>query len=455
MTGRNNPDWSDSGKSGIDKIYINKNDIIMKKIYTLIAIALFATGIIIAQSPEKMSYQAVIRNTSNQLVTNQLVGMQLSILQGTAIGTEVYVETQTPTTNINGLVSIEIGSGTVLSGNFSTIDWTNGPYYIKTETDPAGGSTYTITGSSQLLSVPYALHAKSAETVTGTIIETDPVYVLSLASSITSADTAYWNNKLTSYTETQGLSDVIIQNNSANAQIKNVTDPTDVQDAATKEYVDNLEAKVAIMIDVLIEAGIYNTVTDIDDNTYSIKKIGDQIWMTENLKTTKYKDGVAIIYPGTDNTAWEINTSGAYAWYNNDEATYKNTYGALYNWYLVNTGNLCPTGWHVPNDSEWQILIDYLGGSSLAGSKLKESGNSHWMLPNSDATNSSGFTALPGGSRAFNGTYSLIGYSGIWWSATEDDASYAWTRNMNSDNSDAYRSNYNKKSGYSIRCLKD
>ena len=114
------------------------------------------------QVPEKMSYQAVVRNTTNNLVTNQPVGMQISILQGSATGTAVYVETQTPTSNANGLVSLEIGGGTIVSGNMATINWANGPYFIKTETDPTGGSSYTITGTSQLLSAPYALYAKTS-----------------------------------------------------------------------------------------------------------------------------------------------------------------------------------------------------------------------------------------------------------------------------------------------------
>ncbi|MFT6844836.1 MAG: hypothetical protein ACJAUV_001024 [Flavobacteriales bacterium] len=175
----------------------------MKRIFT-IAAALMMTASAWAQSPEKMSYQAVVRDASNALVTNQAVGMQISILQTTVTGTAVYAETQTPTTNANGLVSLEIGVGTVVSGDFSTIDWANGPYFIKTETDPTGGTTYTITGTSQLMSVPYALHSKTAESITGTVTytETDPIFDASLASGITGADTIYWNNKLT--TEVDG-----------------------------------------------------------------------------------------------------------------------------------------------------------------------------------------------------------------------------------------------------------
>ena len=167
----------------------------MKKTYSLL-LASVLTVTIFAQAPEKMSYQAVIRDAGNNLVTSQGVGMQLSILQGTITGPAVYIETQTPTTNINGLVSIEIGSGTVVSGVFNTIDWSAGPYYIKTETDPTGGITYTITGTSQLMSVPYALHAKTAESVTGTVnyTESDPIFGASIANAITAVDTSNWNN---------------------------------------------------------------------------------------------------------------------------------------------------------------------------------------------------------------------------------------------------------------------
>lgn len=166
----------------------------MKRIITICA-AILMTASMFAQSPEKMSYQAVVRDGTNNLVSSSSVGMQISILQGSVSGTAVYVETHTPTTNANGLVSLEIGTGTVVSGTFATIDWVNGPYFIKTETDPTGGTSYTITGTSQLLSVPYALHAKTAETVIGGISETDPIFGASVASGITGTDTTNWNNK--------------------------------------------------------------------------------------------------------------------------------------------------------------------------------------------------------------------------------------------------------------------
>lgn len=138
----------------------------MKHILTTIVL-LFLTLTLPAQSPQKMSYQAVVRNSGNALVTNTTVGMKISLLQGSATGTNVYSELHFPSTNSNGLVSIEIGGGTVVSGNFATINWGSGPYFVKTETDPNGGTNYTITGTSQLLSVPYALYAERSGTATG------------------------------------------------------------------------------------------------------------------------------------------------------------------------------------------------------------------------------------------------------------------------------------------------
>ncbi|HNW70586.1 MAG TPA: hypothetical protein PKI01_09305 [Bacteroidales bacterium] len=165
----------------------------MKKLITILT-AVLISATLLAQSPQKISYQAVIRNTSNQLVTNSLVGIRISIMKNSPnTGILVYQEIQTPTTNANGLVSIEIGGDYT---GFDTIHWESGPYFIKTETDPAGSTNYTITGSSQILSVPYALHAKTAESVTGSISETDPVYGASPAAGITSTNITNWNNGL-------------------------------------------------------------------------------------------------------------------------------------------------------------------------------------------------------------------------------------------------------------------
>ena len=136
----------------------------MKKIYSLFT-SLILTSIILGQSPEKMTFQAVVRDASNALLINQNIGMQISIVQGSVNGNSIYTETHNPISNNNGLVNLEIGDGTVSSGSFSSINWSNGPFFIKTETDPNGGNSYSITGTSQLMSVPFALHAKVAESV--------------------------------------------------------------------------------------------------------------------------------------------------------------------------------------------------------------------------------------------------------------------------------------------------
>lgn len=176
----------------------------MKNIF-LISTVVFLSFNVFSQAPEKMSYQAVIRNSSDVLVTDTEIGMQISVLKGSIIGTPVYVELQNPTTNLNGLFSIEIGRG-ITEDDFSMINWSDGIYFIKTETDISGGTNYSITGTSQLLSVPYALHAKTAENITGDINETDPTYSISEAANITSSDINNLNNLSGINTGDQNLS---------------------------------------------------------------------------------------------------------------------------------------------------------------------------------------------------------------------------------------------------------
>ena len=196
------------------------------------------------------------------------------------------------------------------------------------------------------------------------------------------------------------------------------------------------------------------TVTDVDGNVYTTVTIGTQTWMVENLKATTYNDGTPISLV-TDNNQWKNLNAAAFCWYANDAATYKNPYGALYNWYAVNTGKLCPSGWHVPTHAEWTELTDYFGGGTVAGGSLKESGTMHWASPNVDATNESGFTGLPGGARQ-DGGFLFIGVSGSWWSATEYNSEWAYERGLNYNSGNVFWVNFNPKTnGYSVRCLKD
>ena len=198
------------------------------------------------------------------------------------------------------------------------------------------------------------------------------------------------------------------------------------------------------------------TVTDIDGNVYHTVTIGTQTWMVENLKTTKYCNGNPITNV-TDNANWAAFSMGAYCWYNNDAATYKETYGALYNWYAVADGrNIAPAGWHVPSDAEWTTLTDFLGGQIGAGGKLKQTGTIYWPDPNA-STNSSGFTALPGGYRDYgDGTFNGIVNSGYFWSNTAVGPGDAWYRTLYYTDANVgryYRSV--KPRGMSVRCVKD
>ncbi|MCK9412029.1 MAG: hypothetical protein M0Q53_06990 [Prolixibacteraceae bacterium] len=196
-------------------------------------------------------------------------------------------------------------------------------------------------------------------------------------------------------------------------------------------------------------------ITDMDGNIYHSVTIGTQIWMVENLKTTKYRDGTPI--PNlTDGNSWGTGSSGAYCWYNNDGSTNKNTYGALYNWYAINIGNLCPTGWHVPTTVEWTTLTDYLGGLAVAGGKMKQTGTIGWTDPNAGATNETGFTAVGGGVRnTTNGTFAQIGTNGYWWSATESTTTHSWRRGMGSSNAAVSVGENPKNYALSVRCMKD
>lgn len=195
-------------------------------------------------------------------------------------------------------------------------------------------------------------------------------------------------------------------------------------------------------------------VSDLDGNVYNTVSIGTQTWMAENLKVTTYNDGTSI--PNvTDATEWsQLHETGALCDYENTPS-YSETYGKLYNWYAVNTGKLCPTGWHVPTDAEWTTLINYLGGDDVAGGKLKETGIMHWGWGNNGATNETGFTALPSGYREFAGTfYSLTDY-GCWWSATERSAATAWHRSVSRSHTMVGSEGNIKETGLSIRCVRD
>ena len=197
--------------------------------------------------------------------------------------------------------------------------------------------------------------------------------------------------------------------------------------------------------------------TDGDYNVYPVVTIGTQTWMAENLKTTTYNDGTTAIPNVTVNSSWSTLTTAAYSDYQNSSVN-SNTYGRLYNWYVVspsNPKNVCPTGWHVPTDGQWTTLSTYLGGVIIAGGKLKETSTTHWLSPNTSATNETGFTALPGGYRDLSGSFGLLGNTGFWWSNTVSGTTYAWYRYLYYNGGNMGSGDNDQKTGFYVRCLHD
>jgi uncharacterized protein (TIGR02145 family) len=198
------------------------------------------------------------------------------------------------------------------------------------------------------------------------------------------------------------------------------------------------------------------TVKDIDGYVYKTITIGTQVWMAENLKTTKYRNGDLIGTTTPVTLDIENETTPKYQWaYGGNESNVA-TNGRLYTWYAVSDNrNICPTGWHVPSDAEWTTITTFPGGERVAGGKLKETGTTHWQSPNTGATNETGFTGLPGGYRDYGGSFALVGSDGYWWSSTESTTELAFYRSMYNNTSFVSRNDTDKQSGYSVRCLRD
>ncbi|MBN1925648.1 MAG: hypothetical protein JW798_07430 [Prolixibacteraceae bacterium] len=386
----------------------------------ILALVLLALAIH-AQAPQKVSYQMVVREASGELVKEANVGLRISLLQGSAEGSAVYVETHTKVSNVNGLVSLEVGSGTPVENSFAAIDWSTGPYFLKAETDPDGGSTYTISGTSEILSVPYALHAKTAETLTGSLL-------------------------------------------------------------ARIEALEFVNSQELLELQELLDNGF----TDSRDGThYDAVKIGNQIWMAENLA---YLPSVNQVADGSEDVAgsyyYVYGYDGTVVADAKATANYT-TYGVLYNWTAAMNGEassaanpsgvqgVCPTGWHLPSDAEWTTLEDYLiangynydgttTGNKIAKSLATATG---WFsstnvgaVGNSDYTekqNSTSFSALPGGGRLEYGCFGNVGSNGGLWSATMNGSSIAFYRFLNYNNSGVNRVANNLEYGFSVRCVRD
>ncbi len=320
---------------------------------------------------------------------------------------------------------------TVISGQITTLNT-----QLTTTNATVAGNTATIAAiQSQIKAIQDQITTLNSQlTATNTTVSGLSTTVASIQTQLTSI-----------------LSQVATLNSQQTATSASLADIS-AKLTSSMNQLNTLSTQFNTLLAQLILSG--QIVKDADGNTYSTVSIGGQIWMTENLKTTKYNDGTAIPLV-TDNTAWVNMVSPGYCWYNNDATTNKNTYGTLYNFYTVKTGNLCPIGWHVPTDADWTVLTTYLGGESVAGGKLKEIGNSHWLNPNTSATNEIGFTILPSGCRTSIGAFINVGTAGYWWTSTESSTANAWNRSLYYNSGTVFRGPNTEWLGFSVRCLKN
>lgn len=466
----------------------------MKKVIYVMFL-LFNSFYVFAQAPQRMSYQAVIRNSSNNLVANSAVRIRISILQGSVSGAVVFSETHAPTSNANGLVSIEIGGGTNISGSFSNINWANGPFFIRTETDPTGGTNYTISATTQLLSVPYALFSGNGLPNDGSqnqtlswcngvatwgpcmpvITSTQPINIT--ASTAVSGGTissdrgnaiiakgVVWS---TSPAPTVALTTKTNDGSGMGSFTSNISGLQPSTSYYIRAYATNSagtgygnEFLITTPLNTTHSCGAtnihnnllsYGMMSDQDGNLYKTIKIGTQTWMAENLKVSRYQNG-DIISEVKDPQQWRSLTTGATCWYNNDSVSNSCPYGRLYNYYVViDSRKVCPTGWRIPNNSDWSLLINTLGGTSLAGGEMKSTGSLVWASPNTGASNNSGFSAVAGGLRRWDGVSfdHLRGFALIW------SASLNTYYDISSTTTAIRPFSTEPGNGLSIRCIKE
>ena len=409
----------------------------MKKFYAIIYITIASLTQLQAQAPQGFNYQATVRNSAGDLIVNTNVYFKFNIMQGSQTSLPVFTEIHYVPTDDLGQVNLVIGEGTATTGVFSELDWSLGSYYLGIELDT--GSGYVAMGTTQLLSVPYALYAENSGNAPPT---------------------------------TPNLEVVLAENNSANnQQIKDLQDPTQAQDAATKAYIDALITSLQNQIDALQPT----SVTDQDGNTYDYLTYGDQVWTVENAEMVTYRDGT-VIPQVTDNTEWDSLTTGAWSYYDNDP-----TKGKLYNWYAVmgihdtdpNTPNkeFAPEGWHVPTDAEWTTLENHLIANGynyddtttenkIAKAMASTTGwgsSTDLGAPGNDQSlnNSSGFNVFPEGQRNYPGSFSVEGLVAYFWSSTGFSAFNAWYRSLGDIYSNLFRSDIWKRNGLSVRFVRD
>jgi uncharacterized protein (TIGR02145 family) len=386
---------------------------------------LIIPSLLLSQSPATIPYQAAVRNVDGSVLSNTSLVITFKIHDVTTNGNVVFEETHNTTSNAQGLININVGEGSAVSATFSSINWGSDAKFLHVLMNAGNG--YVDLGTQQMMSVPYALHANQIHTRISS-----------------SGDSLFVGRK---FVIVPGISDANPQNISQTG-LGSVVLPDNTNCTAQTIAVTGCFGQDSLL---------YNA------TYYDLVEINGQCWFAENLASSQYLDGSNIPTVAT-NSAWTAQTTPAYCWYNNSNTS---TYGALYNWFAVNTGNLCPTGWHVATDCDWmylengqglsstdQITSGWRGASLSIGGKFR---NTAWNSPNIGATNTSGFSALPGGYRfgTSPGSFTAASNFGFWWTGSNNNTNTAWSRGLAYNELGINRDIIQKKTGLSVRCVKD
>ncbi len=518
----------------------------MKKLTVLLVLIVFTIVSVLAQSPNEFKYQAALRNSDGTIMSEKAVKVDISILKGSATGTEVFAESHNTTTSKHGIINLNIGS----VANMSFVNWGDDKYFVKIAVDNI------VMGISQLLSVPYAINSKTAESVANSDnwdkdksddfsgdydeLTNKPTIFDGDYNNLTNApNTANWDKDASddfsgSYTDlTDKPASTSFDGDMENNKITNLANPTDDKDAVNKKYVDalilildssglftvnfssdkqtiskdesinftdesninstswswdfgdgnssaeenptytyntpgtytvkltasnDIMSKTKEKIDYIVVTETITSVTDIDGNVYPTVKIGNQVWMRENLKTTRYADGT--------------NITGYYS-YDNDESNDANGYGKLYTWGAASNGvssntnpsgvqGVCPDGWHLPSHREWtklELAVCAENGHSDCWTRFPYDETTTGYLGSDEGTSlktvaNDKFSGLLAGYRRTNGSFSYRATSTNFWTSTVS-GSNAWRRYLNSSEARVYRYSISQAYGFAVRCLKD
>jgi uncharacterized protein (TIGR02145 family) len=440
-----------------------------------------------AQVPKGINYQAIARDSAGRKLINKDISVKIFILSDSANGKVLYSELHLVKTNFLGLFELTIGNGTAFDSSFSSIDWSSSESkWLAIYLDANGGNDFRQVGSSQLMSVPFALYVDKAgeaplisRSVDGKewIIEVDDngkvwsrCYPQPTASNagpdqMNLMDT---NTVLAANLPIKGKGRWKIISGKGGVIESNINPFSKFRGIGNRTYklrwvitTDCDSSYDDVTINIAFRCGD-EFVDERDNMVYKTVKIGTQCWMKENLKTTKFQNGNPLINEQNNVRWWTIKnyyySPGAYCDYNND--TNKATiYGRLYNFYAVSDSRkLAPKGWHIPSLTEWNAMLDLYDSNYNSSDYLMETGTLHWLAPNAYANNQSGFTALPGGQRNFQGPYENIGTSAYWWTSSTQvlgNETYGSAFGIEPGFRNVISIADHQTAGYSIRCIKD